>query len=191
MTFPIDLVDFVTMGRFGTFTRDTSRATVLAPLGPSDQWVTYPGIYGYGCVGFEIVDGDVPDTQCRLRVGFAFQHAEYFHLPYENWRENAEHSWKKMLYDWPDSRFAVNLGPFRSGARLEDLYNDFLSESVEVEYIDSGQNPTWRSFDMPCGVQVDFSNWGVGDVYTLSALRTMRRWGPDVGPICYNQETEP
>ncbi len=83
------------MGRFGAFTRDTNRATVLATLEPSDHWVTYTGIYGYGCVFFEIVD-DVPDPQFRLSVGFAVQHAEHFNLPYESWRENAEHSWKKM-----------------------------------------------------------------------------------------------
>jgi hypothetical protein len=190
MMFPIDLVDFVTKGRFGTFTRDTNRDTVLATLGPSDHWVTYPGIYGYGCVGFEIVDDDVSDPQFRLSVSFAFQHAEHFHLPYESWRENAEHSWKKMLYDWPDSRFDVNLGPFRSGARLDDLYDQFLSHAYEVQFDDPGPKPTWRSFDMPCGVQVEFSNRGAGDVYTLLRLQTMRRWGPDVGPICYDTKTE-
>ena len=186
MTFQIDLIEFVNEGRFGKFNRDTRHSEVLAALGPSDHWVTYPGIYGYGCVGFEIVDDVVPDPHFRLSVGFAFQHAEAFHLPYEHWRENAEHSWKKMLYDWPDSRFDVTLGPFQSGTRLDDLYDRFLANANEVEYIDPGPNPTWRSFDMPCGVQVEFSNWGAGDAYTLSRLQTMRRWGPDISAVSYD-----
>ncbi len=181
--FRVDLTDFVTNGRFGVFDRNTRRETVLSRLGTSDSWVTYPGMYGYGCVGFEIVDDDILDPEFRLRVSFAFQHAELFHLPYERWRENAQHSWNKMLYDWPDSRFDVALGPFLPGTRLVDLYDDFLADAREIEFIDAGPNPTWRSFDMPCGVTIEFSNWGVEDEYTLLRLDTMQRWAPDISPI--------
>jgi hypothetical protein len=184
MAFPIDIVEFATKGRFGSFTRDTNLETVLSTLGPSDHWVTYPGCYGYGCVGFEIVDDDIPNPQFRLSVGFTFQHAENFHLPYEHWRETAVHSWKKMLYDWPDPRFDAALGPFISGARLDDLYPEFLADAHEVEYIDPGPDPDTRSFDMPCGVQIDFSKWG-GTEFTLLRMQTMRRWGPDIGPVTY------
>ena len=180
--FHVDLVDFVTRGRFGAFDRNTCRDTVLSTLGPADPWVTYPGMYGYGCVGFEVIDDDLLDPPFRLRVSFAFPHAE--HLS-RHWPETWEYAWnKKMLYDWPDSRFDVVLGPFQPGTRLEDLYGDFLADAREIEFIDPGPNPTWRSFDMPCGVTIEFSNWGVGDEYTLLRLdTTVRRWGPDVSTI--------
>lgn len=183
MAFRVDIVEFVTEGRFGSFTRDTSRKTVISTLGSSDYWVTYPGCYGYGCVGFEIADDDIPDPEFRLRVCFNFQHAEHFHLPIEHWRDTWAQGWKNMLYDWPDSRFDVALGPFLPGTRLEELYDDFLTDARQIEFIDAGSNPTWRSFEMPCGVTVEFSNWGMGSEYTLLRLDTMRRWGPDVSPI--------
>jgi hypothetical protein len=179
MTFQIDLVEFVTKGRFGTFNRDTDRETVLATLGPSDHWVTYPDCYGYGCVGFQIIPDHIPNSDFRLSVGFTFQHAEHFYLPYEHWRKTAVYGWKDMLYNWPDSRFSVELGPFKSGARLDDLYREFLVNAAEVECLNPVADPKTRSFDMPCGVTIEFSKWG-SDEFTICRMQTFRRWGPDV-----------
>ncbi|QDV67170.1 hypothetical protein Poly24_08620 [Rosistilla carotiformis] len=151
--------------------------------------MTYPGIYGYGCVGFEILDDDVPDPEFRLRVCFNFKHAEHFHLPMEHFGKTWEQGWKNMLYDWPDSRFDVNLGPFLPGARIDDLYQDFLTDAQEIDFVGGGPTPTWRRFDMPSGVTVEFSNWGNSSEYTLLRLDTNRRWGADVSPI--EEMTEP
>jgi hypothetical protein len=177
--FRVDLTDFVTNGRFGTFDRNTNRETLLSTLGQSDPWVTYPDMYGYGCVGFGIID-DIATPDFRLRISFAFQHAEHFVLQYEHWRESSEHGRRQMLYDWPDSRFDVDLGRFRPGTRLEDLYDDFLCFAREIDHMDPRPNPMRRSFEMPCGVMTQFSRWGVEDQHTLSQLVTIGRWGPDV-----------
>ncbi len=172
----VDITDFILNGRFGPFDRCTPIDTIRSWLGPSDDWLTYPGMYGYGNICFEAVNIDIDH---QLNVQFAFQHPEHFHLSCESWRSTAERSWTKMLYDWPDSRFDIELGPFKSGATLDSLYEKFLADAEEVEFIDAGPTPSWRMFQMGSGIAVQFSNVDMNGDYTLYNLMTLHRWGPD------------
>jgi len=172
----VDITDLILNGRFGPFDRRTPIDTIHSLLGPSDDWVTYPGIYGYGNICFEAVSIDIDH---QLNVQFAFQNPEHFRLPYESWRSTTERSLNKALYDWPDTRFDVELGPFKSGATLDSLYERFFADAEEIEFIEAGPAPSWRMFTMASGISVQFSKSDMNGDYTLYNLMTLHRWGPD------------
>src|SRR5215207_5807362 len=99
----IDLVDFVLHGKIYPFSTKSTRADILALLGPPDK-PGYPTHVKYGNLCFDLMD--LPGPLALVQIGIP--HEDHSRCPHPDWAKSwAPPNW---LTSWPDQRFRWKLG---------------------------------------------------------------------------------
>lgn len=164
----VNLVDFVTVGRFPPFSLQSTRAEIIGELGPADE-PSYSGHLVYGNVCFDMHGLDGPLSQMQI----LFPHESNFwrldttsgqmrsvrHVPL--WSEN-----------WPDARFAWNLGALVPGITLAEALQTF-SRSKLLDWRPSNHELELYSFP-ESNVRMEFESSPEAGAKTLSRIIGLR-----------------
>ena len=155
-----DLERFVISGRIDPFSFESTRTEIESVLGEADE-CAYSDFATYGPVCFDLGNGIAPLHRIQILI------------PHPSHMKSADPAWTNwtppnFLENWPDERFAWNVGRFKPGFNINDAIRS-LPTFEECEMIMS-TNGCRILHNSDSGVMLSFENTEDADVPTLTCI---------------------